>query len=86
MIHRVHLSTRMTTEEIDTANRLWDAYEASHDLSAEQGKVAAIEPHSGQIVIADTAGDLLAIRGSQAPPALLKRIGSAAFYQKGGRR
>ena len=75
----------MTTEEIDTANRLWDAYEASHDLSAEQGKVAAIEPHSGQIVIADTAGDILAIRGPDAHPALLKRIGSMSFYQKRAR-
>ncbi len=76
----------MTTEEIDTANRLRGVYEASHDLTAEQGEIAAIEPHSGQIVIADAAGDLLGIRGNNAPPALLKRIGSAAFYQNGGRR
>ena len=86
MSHRVHLSTRMTVDEIDAANRLWDAYQATHDLSGEVGRIAAIEPHSGAIVIVDTAGELLTVRGKDAPPALLKRIGSTAFYQKGGRR
>ena len=86
MNHRVHLSTRMTVEEIDEANRHRDTYQASHDLSRELGKIAAIEPHSGTIVIADSASELLAIRGKDAPPALLKRIGSTAFYSKRGRR
>ena len=85
-MNRVHLSTRMTVEEIDEANRLWDAYQASHDLTAEFGRVAAIEPHSGEILIAETAGDILAIRGQDAPPVLLKRIGAETFYQKVGRR
>ena len=86
MNHRVHLSTRMTVEEIDEANRLWDAYQATHDLSSELGRIAAIEPHSGAIVIADSVGELLAIRGKDALPALLKRIGHATFFQKGGAR
>ena len=86
MNHRVHLSTRMTVEEIDEANRLWDAYQATHDLSSELGRIAAIEPHSGAIVIADSTSELVAIRGQDAPPTLLKRIGYATFYQKGGAR
>lgn len=86
MSHRMHLSTRMTVDEIEAANRLWDDYQTIHDLTGEVGRIAAIEPHSGTIVIVDSTGELLAIRGKDAPPALLKRIGSTAFYQKGGRR
>ena len=76
----------MTIEEIDEANRLWGLYESSHDLTDDQGKIAAIEPHSGQVVIAQTASEILVMRGKDAPPALLKRIGSPAYYQRGGRR
>ncbi len=86
MNHHVHLSTRMTVKQIDEANRLWDAYQATHDLTAEYGRVASIEPHSRKILIAETAGDLLLIRGKDVPPALLKRIGAATFFQKVGRR
>lgn len=84
-MNRVHLSQRMTVGEVDEANRLWDAYRATHDLTQDEGHVAAIEPHSGAIVIAPTASDILSIRGQDPPPALLKRIGSETFYRKGGR-
>ena len=76
----------MTVDEIDAANRLWDAYVSSHDVSDQTGRVAAIDPASGEIVIADSVQEVCAIRGANANPALFKRIGSATFYQKGGRR
>lgn len=85
-MNRVHLSTRMTVEEIDEANRLWDAYSSTHDLSDQTGRVAAIDPASGQIVIDDSVQKVCAIRGADASPALFKRIGYATFYQRGGRR
>ncbi len=86
MNHRVHLSTRMTVEQIDEANRLWDEYSSSHDLSDQTGRVVSIDPTSGEIVIADSIQEVSAIRGADASPALFKRIGYATFYQKGGRR
>ena len=84
MSHRVHLSTRMTVEQIEEANRLWDDYVSSHDVSDQTGRVAAINPRTGEIVIADTISDVVTIRGEGAAPLLFKRIGYATFYQKGG--
>ncbi len=84
-MNRVHLSTHMTVEEIEEANRLWIDYVATHDLSDQTGRVAAIDPTSGDIVIADSIQEVSAIRSPNPHPALFKRISYETFYRKGGR-
>ena len=76
----------MTDDEVATADRTWTAYLETHDLADQMGRVAGIDPGTGEVVIADSIQAIVALRGGHGSPLLFKRIGSSTFYQKGGRR
>lgn len=76
----------MTDEEVELAEHFWDRYAATHDLADQAGRVAGIDPDTGEILIADSISAVVSTRAEGSAPLLFKRIGYSAFYQKGGRR
>lgn len=83
------MSTSTWTES-DTAKaeQIWSNYQQQHDLSDSTGKTAGIDPCSGAVWIGETIQDVLAQRNADGVDALLffERVGSEAYYRKGGRR
>lgn len=79
-----------TWTEADTAKaeQIWSTYQQQHDLSALAGRTAGIDPHSGRVWIGESIPDVLSQRDAEGIDALLffERIGSEAYYRKGGRR
>jgi hypothetical protein len=79
-----------TWSEEDTAkaHEIWSAYKGQHDLSDMAGSTAGIDPHSGRVWIGESILDVLSQRDAEGIDALLffERIGSEAYYRKGGRR
>jgi hypothetical protein len=83
----------MTTSawtESDTAKaeQIWLEYQKGHDLSADMGKTAGIDPKSGRIWIGESIQDVIASRNADGIDSLLffERVGSKTYYRKGGRQ
>jgi hypothetical protein len=76
--------------EADTvkAERIWSKFQQRHDLSADIGKTAGIDPQSGRIWIGHSIQYVVSQRDRDGVNALLffERIGSKTYYRKGGRR
>ena len=74
--------------DIQNAEDVWERYQQSHDLSDELGRTAGIDPISGEVWIADSIAAIVTQRrhAGQDTPLVFKRIGSATYYRKGGRR
>jgi hypothetical protein len=83
----MHVPT-WTDSDTAKAEQIWADYQGSHDLSDSVGKTAGIDPHSGRVWIGDSIQDVLAQRDADGIDSLLffERIGSRAYYRKGGRR
>lgn len=69
------------------AQQIWERFQQQHDLSDQRGKVAAIDPESGQVWIADSGVDVAQQMQAEGvnTPVYLVRIGSDHFIRKGRR-
>jgi hypothetical protein len=70
------------------AEQIWSEFQHQHDLSGGAGKTADIDPNTGHVWIGESIPDVLAKRNADGVSSLLffERIGSKAYYRKGGRR
>lgn len=70
------------------AREIWSEYQQHHDLSDKTGQTAGIDPVGGHVWLGDSIQDVVAQRdadGSEAPLYFV-RVGSSAYYRKGGHR
>ena len=77
-----------TEAESSRAQAIWSEYQQQHDVSEKLGQTAGIEPSTGHIWFGESIQDVIAQRdadGSHAP-LFFARVGSAAYYRKGGHR
>jgi hypothetical protein len=76
-----------TDSDTAKAAEVWAEYQRQHDLSAQIGKTAGIDPKSGRVWIGDSIRDVLAKRNSDGIGSLLffERVGAKTYYRKGGR-
>src|ERR1700674_2722222 len=73
--------------DTERAKLVWAEYQRAHDLTAQKGKVAAIEPVSGRGWVGASGievADRMALDGVNAPVFLI-RIGYDHFVRKGRR-
>lgn len=65
----------------------WEEYQRQHDLSNQLGRVAAIDPVSGRVWIAESGVDVAALvrREEVDVPVYLVRIGYPSYIRKGRR-
>lgn len=84
---RMHSST-WDAADSQRAEEHWRVYERTHDVAPLKGKTAGIDPISGQVWIGATVQDVVALRDADqvSQPLYFVRIGSPAYYRKGGRR
>lgn len=77
-----------TDSDTARAEQIWADYQQKQDLSKCAGKTAGIDPHAGRVWIGESIQDVLAQRDAEGIDSLLffERIGSRAYYRKGGRR
>jgi hypothetical protein len=71
----------------ERALAFWHEYSATHDLSSFEGQVAAIDPESGRVWIADSGIDVVERVQAEVGevPVYITRVGSD-FYARKGRR
>lgn len=77
-----------TEADSNRANEIWTEYQRQHDVSAQVGQTAGIDPASGSIWFGESIQNVIAQRdadGSEAP-LFFVRVGSATYYRKGGHR
>ncbi len=77
-----------TAADSSRAQQIWSEYRQRNDVSDKEGQTAGIEPVSGSIWFGDSIQDVIAQRdaaGNEAP-LFFVRIGSEAYYRKGGHR
>lgn len=80
--------TKWTEADSSRSQEIWSEYQARHDLSEKAGQTAGIDPASGRIWFGESIQQVIAQRdadGSEAP-LFFARVGSAAYYRKGGHR
>ena len=77
-----------TEADSNRAKEIWSEYQRQHDLSDRVGQTAGIEPVSGRIWFGDSIQDVVAQRDADgsAAPLFFVRVGSTAYYRKGGHR
>jgi hypothetical protein len=77
-----------TDSELTEAKRIWEEYQANHDLSDRIGQAAGIDPHSGQVWIGKSAIEIVEQRRKRQldSPLFFERVGYPTYLRKGGRR
>ena len=77
-----------TEAESQRAEAIWSEYQQQHDLSAKTGQTAGIDPASGCVWLGDSVQEVIAQRDADGrdAPLFFVRVGSAAYYRKGGHR
>ena len=77
-----------TDEDTANAQRAWEEYRKSHNLSDRMGQTAGIDPKTGRVWFGESIPEIVAQRAAegQNSPLRFERIGSETYYQKGGRR
>lgn len=71
-----------------SARRVWEEYQHQHDVSSFQGQTAGIEPTTGRVWLGASIEKVIEQRDRAGCdlPLYFVRIGSPAYYRKGGRR
>ena len=77
-----------TDADSTRAQQIWSEYQQHHDLSERIGQTAGIDPVSGAIGFGDSIQNVIAQRAAEgsAAPLFFVRVGSTAYYRKGGHR
>jgi hypothetical protein len=76
-----------TPEDTQTATRLWEEYQASHDVSDQKGRTAGIDPQSGRVWFGDSLKDIVQQMDEEGSrtPLYFVRVGYDYYVRKGGR-
>jgi hypothetical protein len=76
----------LTADDIADAKRIWAEYQETHDLSDRTGKIAGIDPATGEVWLGEWFTDIAAERQSKGltGPLFFERIGSPTALFKGG--
>ncbi|MFN3650155.1 MAG: hypothetical protein ACK47B_11300 [Armatimonadota bacterium] len=79
--------TAWKPEYTSRAEEIWEEYQRQHDLSARTGQVAAIDPLTGRVWVAESGIDVAAMVEAEGvdTPVYLVRVGSSAYVRKGRR-
>ena len=77
-----------TEDELTEAERIWEEFQANHDLSDRIGQAAGIDPKTGEVWFGESAIDIVEQRRKQQLDSLLffERVGYPTYLRKGGRR
>src|SRR3954470_5884163 len=69
------------------AEAIWQEYQRQHDLSQQIGQVAAIDPESGRVWVAESGVDVARQMESEGvdTPVYLVRVGFDHYVRKGRR-
>lgn len=80
--------SKWTGADSNRAQQIWSEYQQHHDLSGQVGQTAGIDPTSGCIWFGESIQDVIAQRDADGSdsPLFFARVGSAAYYRKGGHR
>lgn len=67
------------------ANQIWQAYQATHDLSQLTGQTAGIDPVSERVWIGDSIADVVNQRDLDGfnAPLFIERIGAETYLRIG---
>lgn len=79
---------RLSPADLARAKQVWERYQQEHDLSAHHGRVAAIDPASGRVVLADAVLDIILPMQEQQgyfTPLHYVRVGCSHLDTNGGR-
>ncbi len=81
-------ATAWTEDDTAIAKQIWAEYQQEHDLSGREGQTAGIDPKTGRIWFGESIADIVVQRDAESldSPLRFERIGSEAYYRKGGRR
>lgn len=79
--------SKWTDADSSRAQKIWSSYQQCHDLSDKVGQTVGIDPASGCVWIGDSVQDVIAQRDATGSmgPLFFERVGSSAYYRKGGR-
>lgn len=77
-----------TDADSSRAQEIWSEYQQRHDVSDKVGQTVGIDPASGCVWLGDSVQDVIAQRDAAGStgPLFFVRVGSSAYYRKGGRR
>jgi hypothetical protein len=77
-----------TKTETEQARYIWRAYQQEHDVSAQIGQTAGIDPVSGRVWFGKSAKDIVTQMESEGvtTPLYFMRVGSDYYLRKGGHR
>ena len=77
-----------TEADSNQAQQIWSDYQQHHDVSEKVGQTAGVDPASGCVWFGESIQDVIARRNKDgsAAPLFFIRVGSAAYYRKGGHR
>ena len=78
----------ITEDAARRAERLWEEYQQSHDLTEQVGQTAGIDPDTGRIWFGASILDVADQRDADGVhrPLHFVRIGSDTYFRKWGRR
>jgi hypothetical protein len=78
----------LTEEDSRRAEAVWTEYQKTHDVSDRVGQTAGIDPETGRIWFGDSILHVADQRDAEGvhKPLHFVRVGSEAYYHKGGRR
>jgi hypothetical protein len=87
---RIDVNVSQWTEaDSARAQKIWLDYQQQHDLKDKIGQTAGIDPSSGSIWFGDSIQSVIVHRrekGDGESPLFFVRVGSDAYYRKGGHR
>lgn len=78
----------LTEEDARRAEACWAEYQRAHDVSDRTGQTVGIEPVTGSLWFGESIPDVVNQRNAAGirKPLHFVRVGSDAYYRKGGRR
>ena len=77
-----------TEADTDAAARIWNEYQAEHDLADRIGQTAGIDPHTGDVWFGESIVDVVTQRDALGltSPLQFERVGFKTYLRKGGHR
>ena len=79
---------KWTEADSRKCKQIWAEYQNQHDITDRIGQTAGIDPKSGQIWFGDSIQEIVQQRQVEGltSPLFFERVGSEAYFWKGGRR
>ena len=64
--------------------QIWEAYQQEHDLSAQHGQTAGIDPKTGRIWFGESMKDVVEQRAAEGlkNPIFFERVGHKTYYTR----